>query len=151
MDPSFPNFHQQSNNPSQQNLDMQTNFPMHPNFPTPSFFRPMYGMPYQGNMNFMPYGQTPQTYGYAGMPNVGMHTPNMRITNYPGYYMPEIPEVVGDDSSGHHEAETRPTQRARGSRSYNSWSTEHNKLLLNGWLRYTNDSVTGTAQSTWSQ
>ncbi|GAA0150708.1 hypothetical protein LIER_09586 [Lithospermum erythrorhizon] len=152
MDPSYPNFPQPNNSsqptsPNQQNPNMQINFDMSSTLPIPSYFHPMHNMPYQSNMNYMPYGQTPQPYGYVSMPSMGMHDPNTNITNYPGYYTQQIPEVVVADSSEYQEPETPPTQRARGSRSYNSWSNEHNKVFLTGWLRYTNDSVTGTSQT----
>ncbi|GAA0147120.1 hypothetical protein LIER_06901 [Lithospermum erythrorhizon] len=149
MDPSFPYFHQQPNNPNnlnnpnnskQQRPDFNINLGMSSNTPMSSYFPPMYDMSYQGNISYMSYRQPPPPYDYSG----GMQEPSMGITNYSGYRTRQIPEVVGDDSSEHHVVEPPTTQRVRGSRTYNSWSTEHNKLLINGWLRYT---VTGTSQT----
>ncbi|GAA0150125.1 hypothetical protein LIER_09135 [Lithospermum erythrorhizon] len=108
-----------------------------------SYFPPIYGMSYQENIPYMSHGQQPPPYGYSG----GMQEPSIGITNYPGYCTQEIPEVVRDDSFEHHVVEPPTTQGVRGSRTYNSWSIEHNKLLLNGWLKYTNDSITGTSQT----
>ncbi|GAA0157213.1 hypothetical protein LIER_38416 [Lithospermum erythrorhizon] len=95
----------------------------------------------------MSYGQAPERYGYVSMPSLVLDDPNTNMTNYPGYCTQQIPEVVVDNSFEHQEPETPPTQRARDIRLYNLWSSVHNKVHLNGWLRYSNDSVTGTSQT----
>ncbi|XP_047337212.1 uncharacterized protein LOC124940717 [Impatiens glandulifera] len=123
---------------------------IHPNFPQQYMMPPNFGMQYLYNHPYMSYGYPP----------ISVNNFHVAHTNYPNSEQPNdlntlrfssgstnIPTQIslGDVDGNTLTTFFSPTQQSTR-KSYNPWSTEDNKALLNGYFYFSNDSELGRNQ-----
>ncbi|XP_020243460.1 uncharacterized protein LOC109838733 [Asparagus officinalis] len=127
---------------------------LHPNFPMPYMMPQNFGMQYPYNHPYMPYGYPPVTgnsYVPGHMndpstdPTIDPNTPRFSSgsTDIPEFSTQISLETAGGDTP---HSFLPPTQQSAKRTSYDTWSTEENKILLTAYFHVSNDSELGINQ-----